>query len=137
MKERVEEKAGIPPVQQRLIFGGKAMWVHVLCVCYNHVEIILSFFQVTDDVYTGETTKLSKTTKYKQALPSILSSLCVEGEHRTEIEVKEDIWRPHAYFWALKVVTSVRACQVSIYNRIGGVLGVQILLWCIVRSENE
>lgn len=25
VKERVEEKAGIPPVQQRLIFGGKAM----------------------------------------------------------------------------------------------------------------
>lgn len=25
VKESVEEKAGIPPVQQRLIFGGKAM----------------------------------------------------------------------------------------------------------------
>ncbi|WVQ70998.1 hypothetical protein IAR50_000523 [Cryptococcus sp. DSM 104548] len=25
VKDRVEEKAGIPPVQQRLIFGGKAM----------------------------------------------------------------------------------------------------------------
>jgi ubiquitin-like protein Nedd8 len=25
VKERVEEKAGIPPVQQRLIYGGKAM----------------------------------------------------------------------------------------------------------------
>lgn len=25
VKEKVEEKAGIPPVQQRLIYGGKAM----------------------------------------------------------------------------------------------------------------
>ena len=25
IKERVEEKAGIPPIQQRLIFGGKQM----------------------------------------------------------------------------------------------------------------
>ncbi|WVQ85435.1 hypothetical protein IAT38_007600 [Cryptococcus sp. DSM 104549] len=25
VKERVEEKAGIPPIQQRLIFSGKAM----------------------------------------------------------------------------------------------------------------
>lgn len=110
---------------------------HVLCVYYNHVEIIISFFQVTDGVYTGETTKLSKITKYKQALPSILSLLCVEGEHRAETEVEKDIWRLYAYFWALKVVTSVKACQVSIYNCIGRVLGVQILLWCIVRGENE
>lgn len=26
IKERVEEKEGIPPVQQRLIYGGKQMW---------------------------------------------------------------------------------------------------------------
>ncbi|EAL22135.1 hypothetical protein CNBC2730 [Cryptococcus deneoformans B-3501A] len=29
VKERVEEKAGIPPVQQRLIFGGKAILLTV------------------------------------------------------------------------------------------------------------
>lgn len=29
IKERVEEKEGIPPVQQRLIYGGKQMCVYV------------------------------------------------------------------------------------------------------------
>ena len=28
IKERVEEKEGIPPAQQRLIYGGKQMYVH-------------------------------------------------------------------------------------------------------------
>jgi ubiquitin-like protein Nedd8 len=28
IKERVEEKEGIPPVQQRLIYGGKQMYVY-------------------------------------------------------------------------------------------------------------
>lgn len=29
IKERVEEKEGIPPAQQRLIYGGKQMYVSV------------------------------------------------------------------------------------------------------------
>lgn len=28
IKERVEEKEGIPPVQQRLIYGGKQMYIY-------------------------------------------------------------------------------------------------------------
>lgn len=30
IKERVEEKEGIPPAQQRLIYGGKQMYVSAL-----------------------------------------------------------------------------------------------------------
>ena len=29
IKERVEEKEGIPPVQQRLIYGGKQMYIYL------------------------------------------------------------------------------------------------------------
>ncbi len=33
IKERVEEKEGIPPVQQRLIYGGKQMYASTLASC--------------------------------------------------------------------------------------------------------
>ena len=35
IKERVEEKEGIPPVQQRLIFGGKQMSDDKIAKDYN------------------------------------------------------------------------------------------------------
>ncbi|UPX09724.1 Ubiquitin-like protein 1 [Ascochyta rabiei] len=31
IKERVEEKEGIPPAQQRLIYGGKQMYIYTQC----------------------------------------------------------------------------------------------------------
>lgn len=39
IKERVEEKEGIPPAQQRLIYGGKQMYVSsslVQCTVETH-----------------------------------------------------------------------------------------------------
>ena len=30
IKERVEEQSGVPPQQQRLIFGGRQLYVHLL-----------------------------------------------------------------------------------------------------------
>jgi hypothetical protein len=46
LKEYVEEKAGIPPKQQRLIFGGKAMYVEQNpSFGQDHHSVRLSIFQ--------------------------------------------------------------------------------------------
>lgn len=43
IKERVEEKEGIPPQQQRLIYSGKQMWVSPFTAKISLAEICLPF----------------------------------------------------------------------------------------------
>lgn len=49
IKERVEEKEGIPPQQQRLIYSGKQMWVWngnecMSILCDNETEMEQAYF---------------------------------------------------------------------------------------------
>jgi ubiquitin-like protein Nedd8 len=39
IKERVEEKEGIPPAQQRLIYGGKQMYAHTSPHTSRHANL--------------------------------------------------------------------------------------------------
>lgn len=52
IKERVEEKEGIPPQQQRLIYSGKQMWVSTMSrfPLLQHLRCISTIFQLAFDL---------------------------------------------------------------------------------------
>ena len=46
IKEKVEEQSGVPPPQQRLIFGGRQMYVDLLAIRYSF-QILTPLFTCT------------------------------------------------------------------------------------------
>lgn len=104
IKERVEEKEGIPPVQQRLIFGGKQMYVPLGETRYK-LQLILSS--------PGRTTRRPQNTTSRAEPRSIWCSPCVVDARCNRLFVLFKIPLFSAIRFELRIVHGVRHQAIS------------------------